>query len=705
VKARLKNGFWWNSFATSANWYEPTGLRLPKDFDATATGKQTSSYVTNSVTPIQRRANFPVYKMEICRKLPVSECGPDDWVADTSSGTTATLAQRQPDQRYPRRVAFARDPNFHQLQLEQDGANPQLHYAIPKIPGGGGAGVDRPYSVNTPLPRNDNALWFWTSTTANAPYDKTTFVPATKTINPNSGIGYNNNAPLYYLPDEPEVPTAPAVVHERQLLLPGTPEFPAPGTPGAPASLTTPIPSLNGQTVNDPSDFAVCTQTSGMSKDYQVALAAGTCPIVRSRLTWARLRQLLPTDTTLPSIPASTPAGTPQLVTATGKVNVYQLPANGQLGNLELTLDRGNQSDPIFVFKAAGNLPIRFGANNPGRPTSGPVVLTLKGVDPNNIFWVSNSGLVINDYAHQLTGNFFGFTNATINATQPVIKGGRLLGFNTATIGAGTMTAMTTTAEPLLVPVLQLHSPKGSPGNAATAFGGPTDHLNDDWLPHAVNPTNASNPITFNAALVMGDTPARPASSTDTRYVGETNGGLGNFPRFLEAWEERDDVNLRRAKIFGSLIQFKKSEFATAPFQAIDNPSIDTSLFFDAPNPAYTANYVERDFRYKGGSNARQSPYYRAPERQWGYDVGFLSQTADLFSRRFGTPSAGTPSEYYRSVGRDDSWVQTLLCAAEQSTAPGAPGTPPPPYDTYAVPDARQRPVNCPTPPYNQPTS
>jgi hypothetical protein len=650
--------------------------------------------------------------MEICRKLPLSECGPDDWVADTSSGTTATLALKPADQRYPRRVAFARDPKFHQLQLEPDSStppNPELYYAIPKVPGGtGGVGVPRGYSVaGAPTPKA-NALWFLTSTTANAPYDKTTFNATTKGINPNSGIGYDNNAPLYYLPDEPEVPTG-GVVHERQLLLPGTPEFPALGTPEAPPGMTVPIPSLNGQRAIDPSDFAVCT-ASDSSKDPAVAAFSGVaCPARgRSLRTWAGLRQLQPTDTTLPTIPASTPAGTPQVVTATGKVNVYQLPANGQLGNLELTLDRGNQSDPIFVFKAApgSTQPIRFGTNPPlSVATRGPVKLTLKGVDPNNIFWVSNTGILINDYPHELTGNFLGFTNARINATSPVIKGGRLLGFNAATIPANTMTAMTTTAEPLLVPVLQLHSPKGGPGNAATAFGGPTDHLNDDWLPHAVNPTNASNPVTFNAALVMGDTPARPASSTDTRYIGETNGGLGNFPRFLEAWEERDNVNLRRAKIFGSLIQFKKSEFATAPFQAIDNPNIDTSLFFDGANPAYTANYVERDYRYKGGSNARQAPYYKAPERQWGYDVGFLSQTADLFSRRFGTPSAGTPSEYYRSVGRDDSWVQTLLCAAEQSTAPGAPGTPPPPFDTYAVPDARQRPVNCPTPPYNQPTS
>jgi len=42
--------------------------------------KYRNSYLTNGVTPIQRRTYFPNYVMEICRKLPVSECKPSDWV-------------------------------------------------------------------------------------------------------------------------------------------------------------------------------------------------------------------------------------------------------------------------------------------------------------------------------------------------------------------------------------------------------------------------------------------------------------------------------------------------------------------------------------------------------------------------------------------------------------------------------------------------
>ncbi|WP_414754898.1 hormogonium polysaccharide biosynthesis protein HpsA [Anabaena sp. CCY 9910] len=68
---RLKNGFWENGYVTSAYWTDSSTPR---------TGA-ISSYLVNGVTPIQRRvANHPLYVMEICRKLPVSECTPDDWV-------------------------------------------------------------------------------------------------------------------------------------------------------------------------------------------------------------------------------------------------------------------------------------------------------------------------------------------------------------------------------------------------------------------------------------------------------------------------------------------------------------------------------------------------------------------------------------------------------------------------------------------------
>jgi hypothetical protein len=242
---------------------------------------------------------------------------------------------------------------------------------------------------------------------------------------------------------------------------------------------------------------------------------------------------------------------------------------------------------------------------------------------------------------------------------------------------------MTTTDEPLLVPVLQLHSPSGTPStNVGTAFG--SDRLNNTWLQRATAKT------TFNAVLIMGDSPSRPIPGASENEYG---GGLPNFPRFLEAWEESENnagtaVNPLPAKISGGLIQFFRSKYASAPFEAINDRTKDTSLFFDAPpggKPDYMQTVTDQGFVYRGGASARKAPYYRPPNRQWGYDVGLLSQTPDLFSRRFATPSAGTPNEYYREVGQDDKWVQALLCAAE----PNAGGT-----FQYSL-DAANRPPNC----------
>jgi hypothetical protein len=696
VKARLKNGFWWNSFASSAIWYDPATGLPPIDWDTTAAkpGNQGSSYVMNGVTAIQRRTTFTEYQMEICRKLPVSECGPQDWTT-TGAGTTAPIEPtvttssryvRPEDRRYPRRVAFERDTatsKTGQLLLDANG------FATPLVPGGPTNATPPqplPYGVTPPVPTPpvDNTLWFWTTSANARPQGVPAAGDATNGFGP-LNFEYNNTKKLYYLPPEPELPKPTAtpaipVVHERQLLLPGTPEFPIELQTTYPA-----LTGLNGQTAADPSDYSACIG-AGQSQSYDVAVA-GTCPgpaLQRINLMRLALNQLKKTpsatdpnvlvaDLNSKTIPVT---GTIPPLVATAKVNVFDLPALQLRGTL--TLKRGQQSDPIFVFRTRQAVRNYSFAN---------VQLTLDGVDPNNIFWVTNASLSI-PAGNQLAGNFIG-GNGSLSVDGSSIIGGRFLGFR----GGGSITAgmkgLTATNQPLLVPVLQLHSPKGRPGpNTQTAFGGTGDHINEDWMPHAA-------PTTFNAALIMGDSPSRPAPA-DGSNKAETGGGLGNFPRFLEAWEgQEDNQDLKVAKISGSLIQFKKSAFATAPYQSIDDPDRDTSLFFDGASPDYTKEYVEKRYQYKGGAQGRVAPYYRAPQRQWGYDVGFLSQSADLFSKRFGTPSAGTPSEFYRSVGRDDPWVKTLLCAAEK--APGSTA-----YDAPAI-DAR--PADCPALPYNQPES
>ncbi|NES72921.1 MAG: hypothetical protein F6K24_50865, partial [Okeania sp. SIO2D1] len=239
-----------------------------------------------------------------------------------------------------------------------------------------------------------------------------------------------------------------------------------------------------------------------------------------------------------------------------------------------------------------------------------------------------------------------------------------------------------TAGQPLVVPVLQLHSPQGTTGNP---FGDSENNLIENgWLQDAENDT------TFNAVLVMGDSPSRPLTDTDARggEAGESGGGLHNFPRFIEDWggptpAANDNI---AANFSGSMIQSKKSIFATGPFNSVDVVGTDRSLFFDEADEYMDGLTREDYFAYRGGSDFNKSSFYRPPTRAWGYDVALLFQSADLFSKRFVRPSAGTPNEFYREVGRNDPWIQTLMCAAESSGSSYA----------YTIASADQRPSSCP---------
>ncbi|NJL89006.1 MAG: hypothetical protein HC916_03745 [Coleofasciculaceae cyanobacterium SM2_1_6] len=419
----------------------------------------------------------------------------------------------------------------------------------------------------------------------------------------------------------------------------------------------------------------------------------------------------------------------------------------------EITLRKGNEElaepDPIFVIRGLSPDGLVIGDTT---TVSNGVKLVLDGVSPNNVFWVSSRGITIADanptpapttttpnpnfLGHQLAGNFIGRNTvidpppaAPATATSPLsignntkVTAGRFLGFTGSNLREARTVAIAPevpptppatlpgsvppkktmeiwamnsipptyeklTNQPIMVPVLNIHSPKGSPGNFASASDDRLDTSN--WIPRAVAST-------FNAVLVMGDSPARPLDPVPTTYIGspsvdraENNGGLVNFPRFLEAWETSIALtDTLTAKIAGSLIQYKKSIFASAPFESINNPDLDSSLFFDTP--AYTAIITGpfKGFRYPGGANLFRAPYYRPPVRAWGYDVGLLNQSADLFSKRFSLPLTARPSEFFREVSRDDDWVKTLLCGKVADTSSPSNGEP-------AVDDS-QRPGTCP---------
>ncbi|MFN7517447.1 MAG: hormogonium polysaccharide biosynthesis protein HpsA [Dolichospermum sp.] len=140
----------------------------------------------------------------------------------------------------------------------------------------------------------------------------------------------------------------------------------------------------------------------------------------------------------------------------------------------------------------------------------------------------------------------------------------------------------------------------------------------------------AKNDTTFNLIVAAGDNPAQPTVD---------NGGLNNLVRVIENWTSR------KIKLNGAFMQVKKSAYATGtnPPQTINNP----------------------------------------PTRQWSYDVGLLFQLPDLFASKLTVTPAEPPDEYLREVGRDDTWVQTLLCAKETST------------NNFAIEDKKQRPDSC----------
>jgi type II secretory pathway pseudopilin PulG len=254
------------------------------------------------------------------------------------------------------------------------------------------------------------------------------------------------------------------------------------------------------------------------------------------------------------------------------------------------------------------------------------------------------------------------------------------------------------TAQPLLAPVLQLHTPTrdgSNPANAPnetvdTASTSDTPVVSTSWLQRA-------EAATFNLVAAGGDTPTRAIPGP------EPNGGLHNFVRFLENWGDPANptapTDPQVARISGSFIQFKRSAYATAPFR----PVLDVAI----PAAGETIFGYRRGYRTENGriGGVGTQPNYVEPRREWGFDVGLLSQLPDLFSQRFTVNPSGPPDEFYREVGRDDPWVKTLMCAAVADDPQGR-GGPGANYNDYALPDPQQRPTDCPPLPYprNDPT-
>jgi len=231
-------------------------------------------------------------------------------------------------------------------------------------------------------------------------------------------------------------------------------------------------------------------------------------------------------------------------------------------------------------------------------------------------------------------------------------------------------------SQPLLLPVPQIQTQSvATPTGGNTMPRGGTNARFTGWIPKAVN-------TTFNLIVGAGDTPSRTLDVGFAR--GDFNGGLQNLPRFLESWNAGGSTT----NIRGSFIQLNRSAFSTAPYQPILPGAAISSVFQlqgvgPFPQPLLAIQNI-----YNTDTGAGLLPYFSPPARNWGYDVGLLSQPPDLFTQKFTTPSKKTqPAEYFREVSRNDTWVTTLMCgvvAPDQNSGAGQNAT-------------ATRPSNCPT--------
>jgi hypothetical protein len=209
-------------------------------------------------------------------------------------------------------------------------------------------------------------------------------------------------------------------------------------------------------------------------------------------------------------------------------------------------------------------------------------------------------------------------------------------------------------SQPLLIPVPQIQTVATAAATGGTSM--PRSLTNfvktTSWIPRAVN-------TTFNLIVGAGDTPSRSLNAT----TGDFNGGLQNLPRFLESWNDGGSAT----NIRGSFIQQRRSAFSTAPYQPIHSATALTALrsLFEIQGPGATNPFPAGSITntYITETGGQRIPYFTPPARNWGFDVGLLSQPPDLFTQRFTTPSTRTqPAEYFREVPRNDEWVNTLMC-------------------------------------------
>lgn len=137
----------------------------------------------------------------------------------------------------------------------------------------------------------------------------------------------------------------------------------------------------------------------------------------------------------------------------------------------------------------------------------------------------------------------------------------------------------------------------------------------------------AATPQRTNATIISGIGPSRS---------GNSYGGLHNFPRFLEDW------NNNNLFIQGAFLQLNFNTAGTGPFD------LDSWEPGDVP------------------TSTEQILYYSPPSRRWGYDVALQFAPAGPIAQRF--VAVGRPrSEHYRELPIEDPYVTNLRCSQRPS--------------------------------------
>lgn len=137
-----------------------------------------------------------------------------------------------------------------------------------------------------------------------------------------------------------------------------------------------------------------------------------------------------------------------------------------------------------------------------------------------------------------------------------------------------------------------------------------------------------------NSIIVSGINPSRPKQGY---------GGLQNFPRFLERWSRK------RLFFSGSLIQLSYTNYATAPFE-LEN--------IEPPLPDWGTKLA-------ADPDKQNIPYFMAPFRRWGYDVGLQFSPASPAAARFVTQSKNR-TEYYVEPPASDPYIANLCDAVKE---------------------------------------